>query len=75
MPPCHLRRLKAGVRFSALDRSLMRMELAGGVVATAATRAKVTLLQRLARTSSKNQMDVYVRQWLDNGHQRHVARL
>ena len=44
--------------------SLVRMELAQGAVATAAKRAKATLLQRLARRGAEWRPDAYVRQWL-----------
>ncbi len=40
------------------------MELAMGAVATAAGRAKATLLQRLARRASEEHRDAYVMQWL-----------
>ena len=44
--------------------SLGRMELAMGTVATAAARAKTTLLQRLARRGGTEHLDAYVQQWL-----------
>jgi hypothetical protein len=44
--------------------SLGRMELAMGTVATAAARAKATLLQRLARRGGQEHLDAYVQQWL-----------
>jgi len=47
--------------------SLVRMELAHGAVATAAKRAKATLLQRLARRGAGARPDVYVQQWLGAG--------